>query len=153
MNRWIIAALVAVFVIGGGRIMYNQTRGLRNNNPGNIRHGQKWQGMAPQQTDSEFVQFVSPEYGIRAMARILINYQRSYGLNTLRQFIYRWAPPTENLTDAYVASASRYTGIKPDEPLEVERELTRIIPGIIRHENGMQPYSEEIIRNGVAMAM
>jgi hypothetical protein len=37
--------------------------------------------------------------------------------------------------------------------LEVERELTRIIPGIIRHENGMQPYSEEIIRNGVAMAM
>ena len=42
-------------------------RGERNNNPGNIRHGAKWQGLASTQTDKDFCQFISPEYGIRAI--------------------------------------------------------------------------------------
>lgn len=30
-------------------------RGERNNNPGNIRHGAKWQGLASTQTDKDFL--------------------------------------------------------------------------------------------------
>ena len=34
------------------------TRGMRNNNPLNIRHGKsRWVGMAEQQSDRAFVQF------------------------------------------------------------------------------------------------
>jgi hypothetical protein len=39
-----------------------QPRGIRNYNPGNIRHanGVRWQGTAPNQTDSQFVQYLNP---------------------------------------------------------------------------------------------
>ena len=38
-------------------------RGIRNHNPGNIRHGDKWQGLSAEQTDSSFCVFDAPEYG------------------------------------------------------------------------------------------
>ena len=39
------------------------TRGIRNHNPGNIRHGEQWQGLAKEQTDPSFCVFISNEYG------------------------------------------------------------------------------------------
>ena len=46
-------------------------RGIRNNNPGNIRKSNvKWQGLAAEQTDGAFYQFTRPEYGIRALCRV-----------------------------------------------------------------------------------
>ena len=39
-------------------------RGIRNNNPGNIRHGNDWQGISKEQPDPAFCTFVSPEYGL-----------------------------------------------------------------------------------------
>lgn len=51
-------------------------RGERNNNPGNIRHGSKWQGLSAEQTDKDFCQFISPEYGIRAIYKLLQTYQK-----------------------------------------------------------------------------
>ena len=54
-------------------------RGIRNNNPGNIdRNATKWQGMADKQDDPRFIVFTSPQYGIRAMARVLLTYQSKY---------------------------------------------------------------------------
>ena len=51
-------------------------RGIRNNNPGNIRrNGDPWQGLAKEQNDREFFTFKSAVYGIRALARLLITYQ------------------------------------------------------------------------------
>ena len=45
-----------------------QPRGIRNNNPGNIRrNGDPWQGLAKDQTDREFFTFQSAVYGIRAL--------------------------------------------------------------------------------------
>ena len=39
-------------------------RGIRNNNPLNIRHSaDKWQGASETQTDKSFVQFKSMAYG------------------------------------------------------------------------------------------
>ncbi|WP_340615218.1 structural protein, partial [Xenorhabdus thailandensis] len=86
-------------------------RGIGNNNPGNIRHGDKWRGLRDIQTDKSFCQFVSPEYGIRAMLKILRNYVKLYGDNTIRQFITRWAPPSENDTESYITYVSRTVGI------------------------------------------
>lgn len=78
------------------------TRGIANNNPGNIRHGSRWLGLAPVQNDSSFCTFSSMVYGIRALVCLLRTYHYKYDCNTLREVIYRYAPPCENNTWAYM---------------------------------------------------
>ncbi|VVS92185.1 structural protein [Desulfoluna spongiiphila] len=128
------------------------TRGIRNNNPGNIRHGDDWDGLAKVQPDPAFCLFKTPEYGIRAMARVLTNYQRRHGIKTVRGIITRWAPPSENDTAAYVDHVAQVVGVDPDEPLVVTEVLPRLIPVIIKHENGQMPYSDDQIATGIRMA-
>lgn len=49
-------------------------RGIRNNNPGNIRHGANWLGLNPngRNIDSAFCVFESPFFGIRALAKAVV---------------------------------------------------------------------------------
>lgn len=78
-------------------------RGLRNNNPGNIRRtADNWQGLAPKQNDPAFFQFREMRYGYRALLRTLQNYRWKRGCITLKDFISRWAPASENNTGAYL---------------------------------------------------
>lgn len=130
--------------------VFGSARGLRNNNPGNIRRtGVSWQGMAPTQSDASFIQFISPEYGIRAMARILKNYIAG-GYNTIQEIINRWAPPIENDTGAYVRAVSSSLGVAPNTPID-DSNLPALIAAIIQHENGQQPYSGDVIARGVQL--
>ncbi|MDC9614415.1 structural protein [Xenorhabdus khoisanae] len=123
------------------------TRGIRNHNPGNIRHGDKWQGLREIQTDKSFCQFVAPEYGIRAILKILRNYERKYGLNTIRQIISRWAPPNENNTEAYIAYVCKVVGVPSSVVIDVENvnTMSKLVKAIIQMENGQQPYSDAVI--------
>lgn len=91
------------------------TRGIRNSNPGNIRHNptNQWQGIASQQLDIEFVTFKDMTYGIRAMARLLINYFDKENRDTVPQIIKKWAPAHENDTQMYIRT--------------VEAQMTRIL--------------------------
>jgi len=119
-------------------------RGIRNNNPGNIRWGDDWDGLVPksQRTDKSFCQFTAPEYGIRAMIIILRNYEKKHGLNTVRKIINRWAPPVENDTEAYVNSVAKQVGVDADKVIDVtdSRVMIPLLEAIITHENGSQPY-------------
>jgi hypothetical protein len=119
-------------------------RGIRNNNPGNIeRTGVRWRGMSVDQSgDPRFAVFDAPIWGLRAMARILRTY-RDRGENTIRAIISRWAPPTENLTDAYVEAAARHVGRSPDEILTAA-DMIPLMEAIVRHENGVQPYDRAL---------
>lgn len=126
-------------------------RGIRNNNPGNIRHGADWRGMRAEQTDPAFVQFETPEYGIRALARVLRTYENR-GLRTIRQIISRWAPPEENDTEAYIQAVAKAVGVTPNQPLETVVHLPKLIMAIIAHENGRMPYTDEQIARGIGMA-
>ncbi|WP_272523933.1 structural protein [Providencia sp. PROV230] len=87
-------------------------RGERNNNPGNIRHGSKWQGLSATQTDKDFCQFISAEYGIRAIFVLMRTYEKKYGLCSVRQIINRYAPPTENNTEGYIQRAAKTLGVR-----------------------------------------
>ena len=129
-------------------------RGIRNNNPGNIRHGDKWEGLSDIQSDSSFCVFQSPVYGIRAMAKILLNYQNKYHLDTIEDIIARWAPPNENDTQSYIKSVSAAVGVLPDDEISLNNKnvMMSLIKAIIKHENGEQPYSEEQILNGINLA-
>lgn len=136
--------------------MTNRTpRGIRNHNPGNIRRtSDPWQGLAVPQADREFFTFKTAIYGIRALARVLINYQDEHKLRTIRQIICRWAPANENDTAAYVASVEKVTGFEADRPLDMQKfaHLEPVVKAIIRHENGQQPYTDAEITKALVLA-
>lgn len=79
------------------------SRGIRNNNPGNIRITKdKWQGLREKQEDKSFFQFTEMKWGYRALIRTLQNYRKRHGCMTISDFIKRWAPPVENNTSGYI---------------------------------------------------
>ena len=132
-----------------------QPRGIRNNNPGNIRrNGDPWQGLAKDQTDREFFTFQSAVYGIRALARLLITYQDKYGLCTIEGIITRWAPVIENNTASYIQAVARNTGFSALQTLDMHRfeHLKPVVEAIIQHENGQQPYSDTEITKALVLA-
>lgn len=140
---------------GVGNIVNSVTgtsRGIRNNNPGNIRHGEAWQGRADPQTDPDFVQFVSADYGIRAMTKVLLTYSERYGLNTVRGIITRWAPPVENNTESYINSVAKRLGVDPDQEIDVRAYMAALVAAIIKHENGVQPYKIGTLNSGLILA-
>ena len=138
-------------------------RGIRNNNPGNIkRSSAQWQGLAEfhemtafQRRESVFCVFRAPEWGIRAMARILLNYQRLYNLRTVAGMINRWAPPSENDTGAYVQLVAQRLGVAVDEPIDFEDAAVALpmIKPVIRQENGLQPYNDAQLLDGYRLSL
>ena len=66
-------------------------RGIRNNNPLNIRrNGTAWSGLSAQQTDRSFCQFRNMAYGFRAAFITIHTYIFKHGLGTISQIISRW---------------------------------------------------------------
>ena len=122
-------------------------RGLRNNNPGNIRYGKFAQGQGAIGKDSGgFAIFQSAEDGLRALGELLRSYARR-GLNTVRGVINRWAPPTENDTGAYVGAVAKRLGVGEDQALNMSdpKVIAGLSAEITRHENGRNPFSPEAI--------
>ena len=119
-------------------------RGIRNNNPLNIRRSKdKWKGMRAVQSDAQFCQFESLEWGWRAAFYLLTRtYYHKYRLFTIRSIVQKWAPAIENNTKAYIANVSRLTGIGPDEPIGIpsERPARWMMVGVAMaiQENGTE---------------
>ena len=126
-------------------------RGIRNNNPLNIRKGNNWKGEVSRSTDGEFEQFVSMQWGIRAGFKILKNYMTGYGgrvkaLTNVHDIIHRWAPPNENNCRAYIDSVWRFSGLHEFERLQFSdrNKMLALVDGMIRVEFG-QHVSLDII--------
>ena len=131
-------------------------RGIRNNNPGNLRRSDDlWAGLAPEQGDPDFFQFSEPVFGLRALARTLYNYQVKHGLRTIREIVARFAPASENDTGAYVAAVAADMAAGADEPLDLAdgEELAALTKAIVRHENGTQPYSDSLFAQAARSAL
>lgn len=135
------------------------TRGERNHNPGNIRESKgdrtQWDGERATDDDPAFEEFETPYHGIRALARILLNYERRRGLKSIREMIQRWAPSSENDTDAYVRSVVQRVGRPADAPLDLAGHpatLVSLAAAIIIHENGRNMYSFDLIVEAVDAA-
>jgi len=129
--------------------------GIENNNPGNIKKGENWEGMV--ESEGEFVEFESPEYGIRAISKILQTYSKEYKLDNIKKIINRYAPPKENDTKTYIKNMSEFTGFKPTEKLNLEdpETLSKLIKGIIRQENPGKTedyYSDELVNKSIEMS-
>ena len=126
-----------------------QPRGIRNNNPGNLRRSSdNWQGLRAEQTDPEFFQFETTAYGYRALIRTLQNYRRIHGLQTVAEMIARWAPGHENDTAAYIRAVCQDLQV-PDSyvPDVNDREtMCALAAAISRVENGTEARMEDIER-------
>ena len=119
-------------------------RGIRNNNPGNLRRSDGWQGLAPVQDDPDFCTFSEMHWGCRALLNTLRTYVEKRGCSTIRQIISRWAPPTENNTSSYVLHVATACRRDPDESLHFDRDpllYLDIAKAIARHECGVDAES------------
>lgn len=99
-------------------------KGLRNNNPLNIRIGNTWLGEREHPTDSEFEEFVTLAYGLRAAFIILRRYIRRYHLNTIQLIVARWAPRNENETEKYIQFVCKDTRMMPNTTIQYEDKNT-----------------------------
>lgn len=122
-------------------------RGLRNNNPGNIRLGRTvWNGEVRPSQDKEFCQFSSMSYGYRALMKLIQNYRRKHGCQTIAEMIRRWAPPSENNTSAYIVDVCKDmqvpTTYEPD--IEDRETMCALAAAISRHENGIEANIDDV---------
>lgn len=117
-----------------------QVRGLRNNNPGNIvKSNENWQGKVPhsQNSDTRFEQFISMEYGMRALMININTYYHKHKLNTIEKIIHRWAPPHENDTIKYVNGVAKSLGITSKQVFELNKKaFITLAKAITEKENG-----------------
>lgn len=128
---------------------------IRLHNPGNIENdGDQWKGLSEDQPHHRFYKFISPEYGIRAIIRLLVTYNKKYDGDTIKEIITRWAPPSENNTIAYIKSVCKKTGKNPDDPVDItsRKEIASLVKAIILHENGVQPYDNTVIEKALDLA-
>ena len=123
-------------------------RGIRNNNPLNIRVGNVWLGEVTNPTDNEFEQFVSMFYGLRAGFILLRRYIRRYHLTTVPEIISLWAPSSENNTVKYIDTVCQLSGIAPDTQLKYEDEetLVNLVDAMILVECGQHVDRATIIK-------
>lgn len=132
-----------------------QTRGERNNNPGNIIRTNPqtaWQGLSPTQNDPTFCQFTTPSYGIRAIHKNLLSYYLNDGCTTVQSIITRWSKTDQA---AYVSNVAAALGVSPAATIDVTdiNTATALVGAIITQENGRDIYSSTgILAQGMALS-
>ena len=116
------------------------SRGIRNDNPLNIRHGKsQWVGVREKQTDKQFVQFTERVYGYRAAFVLLRNYIGK-GKDTIGKIIAKWAPSSDgNNTQSYINYVSKSTGINASHALRFEdkNDLVEVVRSMAHMESGI----------------
>lgn len=140
------------------------TRGIDNNNPGNIDFNERnferdrWIGeLGLEKRDNpRFTSFTHAVYGVRAICKILLTYQSKYKLMTIRGMVSRWAPPNENDTESYIKFVADFTNFFADEDVDFSKNtlvFASIVEAIIHMENGISPYPAPTIELAVTLAL
>ncbi|MCF8456730.1 MAG: structural protein P5 [Bacteroidales bacterium] len=150
MKKWVqitIAAGTIISILAVGRKAMGATFAMKNNNPGNLKISSfPWVGKVPveKNKDGVFEQFTTPEYGTRAMIKLLINYING-GDNTIEKIITRYAPQFENPTKSYIDNVSNMTGISKTKKLEPNKEtLKKLVLSMSRIEHGKEVVDETL---------
>lgn len=113
------------------------TRGIRNNNPLNIRRGSLWKGMCLIQRDKQFVQFKDMVHGVRAALYLLSVYRSKYGITNIEDIITRWAPPSDgNNTKRYISIVKKNSYLKLCDYIEDDFDLFVLVSEMSLVESG-----------------
>lgn len=128
-------------------------RGIRNNNPLNIRIGNTWLGEKNNPTDDAFEEFVSIEYGYRAAFCILRRYIRRYHKHTITAIVSTWAPANENNTQRYIDFVAAQMKISPVDVIDYgnKDQMTQLVAAMQLMECGV-PADMAKVEKGYDMA-
>lgn len=116
-------------------------RGIRNNNPGNIKDG-PWARRQPGYvgSDGTFARFATPEAGVRAQETLLDNHYVN-GRRTVADIVMKYLGGANNAENSpesqrnYIDYVARRLGISPNTP--VDRDALPILSQAMREfENG-----------------
>lgn len=116
------------------------TRGIRNNNPGNIKYGAFARSLGATGQDSGgFAIFPDAQSGLNAIAANLRSYGRK-GFNTPSSIAHRWSTTDQ---DAYTARLASMFGGDASKSLNMDDPavINALRNGIILQENGSNPYA------------
>ena len=131
--------------------------GIRNNNPTNLKKGEDWAGLDNSKNDTDFDNFKSPVYGLRAgLKNIKTKFNR--GVNTPRKLIEIWAPISENKhQESYINNLAKALGVGPDDKISADKKtMITILKAMIIQENGSQYkdyYTDEEIEEAYTLSL
>lgn len=132
------------------------TRGMDCNNPMNLETTSlfRWKGELRPTVDPEEVlcDFVSTFFGIRAGALDLYNQQILHGLKTWREIINKYAPPSENDTEAYIQAVCKATDVRADDVIDLSDPafLVKAVHAVIHQEQGKDPFNDRDILEAIS---
>ncbi|MFR9165001.1 MAG: structural protein P5 [Dysgonomonas sp.] len=122
-------------------------RGLRNNNPLNIRHNSDtFVGEVPG-NDKAFKSFKDMAHGYRAAFVTLHTYLVKYRRDTIEKIIKAWAPPEDNNdTEAYIVAVEKQSGVARDKALTDKSgsDYIKIVGAMSKVENGKPAVMSEV---------
>lgn len=128
------------------KVSKKTTRGIRNNNPGNLIYNDFTRGLGATGADANgFAIFPTPQAGLNAIAANLASYARK-GVNTPFEIAHRWSQTDQA---AYTAALAKALGVNPNQPLNLSdpKVINALRNGIIMQENGRNPYASEMPRS------
>ena len=134
----------------GGVLKFNKggdTLGIRNMNPGNIRPGAKFFGESG--AESGYATFKTPAHGLRAMARLFQTYKDEYDIDTIDEFVDRYAPADDNDEKSrqnYKQFLADALNVGVNDEVDLVARSEDLIPAVTKFENaGNMPYSDDMV--------
>lgn len=121
----------------------NIPRGLRNNNPLNIRKSSIWWQGEIDSDDPSFCTFRDIFWGCRAAIKNLITHiqqdKRRLIRTTIEREVARWAPSSENNTSAYLNWVCDYIKLPPSTIIKATDKhlICMLLHAMARYENGL----------------
>ncbi|HFZ1933612.1 lytic transglycosylase [Serratia marcescens] len=140
----------------------NEPRGIRNNNPGNLNYvGQNGATLEDHATP-RFARFNSAFEGFAALGKQIKAYYNGTSkaagyqkLQSVEDIISRFAPASENNTQAYINKLSKMLGVGRGDSLNIQdpQVLATLMNGITQIENGKNPYEPEMVLKAAQSAV
>lgn len=116
-------------------------RGIRNNNPLNLKHvpRNKWKGLVG--NDGTFCIFSCVHYGFRAAYKTMLSYRKRDPNIIVERLIRTWCP--DKTADSYVRTVERLSGIMRWEivPFDDVDKMALLIESMTKVECGSCPFS------------
>lgn len=134
-------------------------RGLRNNNPLNIRYvkSNNWLGKidGEDKQDKAFEEFDSLEHGLRAAYVLLYNYMEKSNLRSIAAIISRWAPMNENRTDVYIDAVCKCVSIRATDCITFNDPYTMVelVQAMVKVECGVNIQYSDIFMAYLAVVL
>ncbi|MFV9038960.1 lytic transglycosylase [Serratia fonticola] len=137
-----------------GETSANDPRGIRNNNPGNLNFVGQSGAQLEDHATPRFAKFKTAFDGFAALGKQIKAYytgtSKAAGyqkLQSVEDIISRFAPPSENNTQAYINKLSKTLGVGRGETLNIHdpQVLATLMNGITQIENGKNPYAPEMV--------